>query len=285
MEDREKKINVGDLIFKAILIIIIILLLIHNCSTVNKIKGQDEKGKTPTGNIDIFEIKCEKDTCQDVLGDKTETQKPEPEKPTVTPGGNNGSKPSTTPAKDNNKKDDNNSSSGNNDNQGGSTIPGGNTEPTEPDEPDQPDEPTDTDLIVKDTIEWKSQNELRIFDNPAYQMEPKIAPESSNTYEFIVRNNTSTNVKYKIEFMEENANNINMKFRLKRGNEYVVGNDTTWVRYADLDLEGILLNSSSDHTYYLEWKWFSSDNDTAIGANPSSKYKLNIVISAESQNA
>ena len=85
--------------------------------------------------------------------------------------------------------------------------------------------------------------------------------------------------------MEENANNINMKFRLKRGNEYVVGNDTTWVRYADLDLEGILLNSSSDHTYYLEWKWFSSDNDTAIGTDPSSKYKLNIVISAESQNA
>ena len=269
MEQREKKLNIGDLIIKAILIIIIILLLVHNCATVNKLKGKDDDNKSiPTGNVDIFEIQCEKDVCKDVLGDQTETQKPEPEKPSVSPSGNTGNNTTTN---------QNNTNNNNNNNSGNTEPSGGNTSTDEP--------TTDDNFIVKDTVEWKSQNELRIFANPVYQMDNKIAPESSNTYEFIVRNNTSYNVKYSIDFDEENESNINMRYRLKKDGAYVVGNDTTWVRYNDLDLENITLNSSNDHIYYLEWKWFSSDNDTAIGANSSSKYKLNIVISAESQNA
>lgn len=245
MTKDEKKYNIGDILVKIILVVIIIILLLHNCSIVKKLNKKPSYVQTPVGNVDIFEIQCEKETCKDVLGDKTENPNP-----IVIPDNSN-NKP-TTP--------DNKPSSGNE------------------------QQTSEDDLIVKDTVEWKSQNELKIFANPAYQMNQKIAPESSNTYIFLVRNNTDYNVKYKIDFLEENNNHINMKYRLKRDNEYIIGSSTTWVGYNELDLNGILLNSKSDHTYYLDWKWFSSDNDTSIGSNPNSKYKLNIEISAESQN-
>lgn len=264
MEDSKKKYNFWDIVVKIILIVIIIILLLHNCSIVKKLNKKDNNVDRPTGNVDIFEIQCEKDTCKDVLGDKTD--KPNTN-PVIVPDNNNSNnnKPSTTP--------DNSNINNNNNNQSGNEGQSSSGNDT-----------TDDELIVKDTVEWKSQNELRIFSNPAYQMESKIAPESSNTYIFIVRNNTNSDVKYNIDFNEENANHINMKYRLKRDNEYIIGSSTTWVGYNELDLNGILLNSKSDHTYYLDWKWFSSDNDTSIGSNPNSKYKLNIEISAESQN-
>ena len=256
MTKDEKKYNIGDILVKIILVVIIIILLLHNCSIVKKLNKKPSYVQTPVGNVDIFEIQCEKETCKDVLGDKTENPNPNP---IVIPDNSN-NKPTTPDNKPSTKPDDNKPSSGNE------------------------QQTSEDDLIVKDTVEWKSQNELKIFANPAYQMNQKIAPESSNTYIFLVRNNTDYNVKYKIDFLEENNNHINMKYRLKKDNEYVIGDATTWVSYDELNLTDIVLNSKTDHTYYLDWKWFSSSNDTAIGTNPSSKYKLNIEISAESQN-
>ena len=43
-----------------------------------------------------------------------------------------------------------------------------------------------------------------------------------------------------------------------------------------------MLGSSDNDTYYLEWKWISSDNDTSIGKNPDSKYGLTIEVKAGS---
>ena len=44
------------------------------------------------------------------------------------------------------------------------------------------------------------------------------------------------------------------------------------------------LNSSNNDTYYLEWKWVSSDNDTQIGKAGNASYGLKIEIKAESTN-
>ena len=112
-------------------------------------------------------------------------------------------------------------------------------------------------------------------------MEEKIAPESSNTYKFVVKNNTIYNVKYAINFIEENDYNINMKYRLRKGNEYVVGSDDEWVSYNELNLKDINLATSKSETYYLDWKWVSSENDTQVGSAEDAGYKLSIEINSE----
>ena len=38
------------------------------------------------------------------------------------------------------------------------------------------------------------------------------------------------------------------------------------VENSELNISDIILNSKASDTYYLEWKWISSDNDTEIGA-------------------
>ena len=249
MEKSEKKIDIVDILVKIILIAIIIFLLMHNCSMLKKIDKNKKQAEVPVGNIDVFEFKCEEKKCKDVLPDQKELPKPD--------NGNN-----------NNGNSNNNNNNNNNDN-----------------DKDDTEEDVDGEFSVYDTVNWNNQSELRIFSNPVFEMEEKIAPESSNVYEFIVRNNTNLVIKYNMKFNEENAKNINMKYRLKRGSEYVAGSANTWLTADELNASNITLDSNKDHVYYLEWKWFSSDNDTSIGTDITSKYKLSIAITAEGTDA
>lgn len=236
----EKEVNKKDLIIKIILIIIIIILLIHNCcllKTLNDNKKDNNNKKSPTGNVDIFEIDCDKDSC---------TKKVTPSDDTKT----------TVPA--------------NND----------NTNPKKGEVPINEKE----ELVIEDNhITWNSENELRIFENPVYDMDQKIAPESSNVYQFVIKNNTKNKVKYKISFNEKNEHNINMKYRLKKGNSYVTGGENSWVSYNGLNQNDIKINSKTSDTYYLEWKWVSGEDDNKK-AGIIDAYKLSIKIEAESEN-
>ena len=247
MENSNKKLDIVDILVKIVLIAVIIILLLHNCSMLKKIDKNKKSEGVPTGNVDIFEFKCEEKKCTDVLPDKGDIPKPD----------NNGQ-----------------NNSGNN-----------NATPSKTDDNTTPEDDIDEDgFIVTDTVNWKNQNELNIFSNPLFEMESKIAPESSNVYEFIVRNRTSLKINYNMTFIETNNKNINMKYRLKRGNDYIIGGKDNWVTVDELNSSNILLNSNSDHVYYLEWKWFSSNNDTSVGNDITSKYKLNISIEAEGTN-
>ena len=136
-------------------------------------------------------------------------------------------------------------------------------------------------VINSNGIEWNSTNELNIFSNPMFEMNEIIAPESTNIYQFIVRNNTIYNIKYDLNFIEENEMNIDMKYRLKKNDKYVVGNENEWVKAENLDLSKIILNTKKSDTYYLEWKWFSGENDTLIGEKGNVEYSLKIDIKAE----
>ena len=60
---KQRKDNKKDLVIKIILIIIIILLLLHNCSLIKK------RGKKETGNINIIDITCNNNKCQEFSGD------------------------------------------------------------------------------------------------------------------------------------------------------------------------------------------------------------------------
>ena len=114
-----------------------------------------------------------------------------------------------------------------------------------------------------------------------YYFSDIVAPESSNTYQFVVKNSTEYKLKYNITFVEDNTYHINMKFKLKKNDTYLVDH---YVSYNDLNISDILINSKSNDTYYLEWKWISSNNDTSIGKTPDAYYGLTIKVEAESVN-
>ncbi len=195
-----------DLIIKIVLVIIIILLLIHNCVMMNGNKKED--GKTPTGNVDIFEIKCDQDKC---------------------------------------------------------TVP-------------VTGEGEDVTILDKNIV-WESENKLRIFENPVFHFDETIAPESTNVYQFVIKNTTEYDLKYNVNFIETNQFNINMKYKLKKNDEYVIDE---YVSASELKLDEFSLNKGESDTFYLEWKWVSSSNDTEVGSNPSSSYQLSIEVYAES---
>ena len=127
-------------------------------------------------------------------------------------------------------------------------------------------------------ITWNGSNDLKIFSKSLYNIDGVIAPESENTYEFVVRNSTKYDIKYSINFIETNISQINMKYKLRKNDTYLVDQYSS---FNELNLEDQLLSSGEKDTFYLEWKWISSSNDTDIGKNPESKYGLKIQIEAE----
>ena len=131
------------------------------------------------------------------------------------------------------------------------------------------------------TLTWNGSNDINIFEKSLNTVNGKIAPESSNTYQFIVKNSTKYNLKYNIVFEESNPYHINMKYKLKKNDTYLIDH---YVSASELNVSELLLNSNSNDTYYLEWKWVSSDNDTEIGKTANATYGLKIELKAESVN-
>ena len=253
MADDSSKKSKKDLIIKIILVIIIILLLLHNCSLIRK-KTDGNNNKTPTGNVDIFEIQCNKNSCDTDIKKDDNNENNDNDNTLPVNGGSN-----------NNTSNDNSDGS-NNSNSSSTTTDDGKLEITDKD------------------ITWSSTNNLRIFSNPVYNMNQKIAPESTNVYQFVINNNTKYDILYNINFVESNTYNINMKYKLKLGNVYIAGDENNWVSYDELKRTNINLSKSNKHTYYLEWKWVSSDNDTNVGKTINAGYNLSIEIKAEQNN-
>ena len=125
-------------------------------------------------------------------------------------------------------------------------------------------------------VTWNGSDDLKIFGTSG-----KIAPESDSTYQFVIKNTTSYNLKYSIDFIETNPYNINMKYKLKKNDTYLIDH---YVSADELSASEIFLNNNQSDTYYLEWKWISSENDTQIGKTIDANYGLKIEIKAESTN-
>lgn len=282
------KSNFWDVFVKTVLVIIIIILLLTRFTfTIDDKKGNGEDKVTPTGNTTIIEFKCDKkdDTCQPV-------EEPPVEDPNNgNQNNNNGNKNNNHNNNNNNNQEDNNDDQ-NNDNQepnnnnneennNGEPVPEEPT-PVEP-EPEEPvvDEPSNEVEVFdkdKDYETWSGSTNLNIFKDSMYVKPGTIAPESTNTYKFIVKNGTSESIKYNINFVENNASNINMKYKLKKNDEYLI---SEYVSYSELDIANLIIESGASDTYLLEWKWVSSDNDNYIGANGAT-YSLQINVDAES---
>ena len=164
----------------------------------------------------------------------------------------------------------------NNDNQSDEVEP--EITPTPEPETDPTDEEEKGEVIVKDSnVTWETDTEIDIFNNSLAN--EYIVPESYNTYRFTVYNNTETDVKYDLSFVETNDYNINMKFKLRKNNSYIV---SEYSSINDLNLSNQLLNANKNDVFFLEWKWISTENDTDIGAHPNTQYSLKINVKAES---
>ena len=123
-------------------------------------------------------------------------------------------------------------------------------------------------------IEWQNNAKLRIFENYAYQMKNIIAPGSTNTYNFVIRNNNSFPINYTFSTIEENEYKINVKYRLKQNGKYVIGDSKSWFSYDELAVENAVLLSKSKCLYSLEWKWIDTDYDNIPGTSADAIYKL-----------
>ena len=130
--------------------------------------------------------------------------------------------------------------------------------------------------VFDDDIIWGLSSDLNIFEDSLYDNRHLIAPHSTNTYEFIVRNSTGFKIDYDLYFGECNPKNINMKYRLIHEGKYLAGSETEWVSFDELNQYSNRINHKSEKAYYLEWRWFDADNDTEIGEMDYADYKLTI---------
>ena len=147
------------------------------------------------------------------------------------------------------------------------------------------DEEEDIDVIGTVFVDDKNgnyiyQQNLKIFTNSAFEQEDLIAPGVSNTYNFVVHNSSNIDLLYNLYLYDTSEYKINMKFRLRRNNEYIVGSKSKWASLDELNLSKLFIESGSSDSYSLDWKWVYSGGkdkeDTNIGKNMTTKYKLNI---------
>ncbi len=137
-----------------------------------------------------------------------------------------------------------------------------------------------TGFIVSDNYSIWGNKKLRIFSNPAYEYTSKIAPNSSNSYVFVVRNNNDFDIVVDFDIVEENTHNINMKYKLRSKGTYLVGNESAYEDVSKLNQKNITIKAKESISYILDWKWIDSDNDTEIGEKIDANYKLTINIGA-----
>lgn len=133
-------------------------------------------------------------------------------------------------------------------------------------------------IIKDDDKTWNQSNDLAIFYNEFYKSN-KIAPGVYGKYNFEVKNESNNELIYKINFSEENLNEINLQYKIIKNGEYL---NSEYKKISDIsDIKNIEIKPNITDTYSIEWKWIDNYNDTQIGKNAENiKYNLKIRIDA-----
>lgn len=133
--------------------------------------------------------------------------------------------------------------------------------------------------IIKNT-------EIDIFENEKFNWQNIIAPRSSGTYEFCVKNISNRDITYDINFTDEMDLPVNMKYKLKIDNIYIRGNEDSYINIDGLNVKDIIVVKDSINLFTLEWYWEDDDgNDTIVGSQKEDQhYILNLEIRAEDYN-
>lgn len=134
--------------------------------------------------------------------------------------------------------------------------------------------------IMQGTESWKDLKSLDIFNNYYFNDNSVIAPGVSGKYSFTVENYRETKMQYNLNFVEQNIYNINMVYKLKLNGSYIAGNEREYVKYKELNKEGLLINANTNDILTIEWKWLDNKNDTQIGKTEGANYRMQITINA-----
>ena len=229
-----------------ILIIILLYLLIKRFGYI-----ENHSPLVPTGNIDVFEIDC--DCLEEVIEDTSSNIIPH--KVICKNKKNNTIEDIITPT----YRD------------GEETII----------EEEEEELRIIENLFVFDDYKLWDAKELRIFDNPAYEYRNIIAPGSQNSYTFVIKNDNDFDVNVDILFTENNKNKINMKYKLIHDGNYLLGTNSKYVDINSKKIRNLDIPAYGEEIYNLDWKWIDSSNDTKIGFDKNSKYKLSILVGAK----
>lgn len=138
--------------------------------------------------------------------------------------------------------------------------------------------------ITQNNIDFDEIEDLDIFCNTRFNNKKIIAPQSYGTYTFLVENLLRDRISYSIRMEEKNEYNVNMKYKLKIDNIYIVGSKDKWADVEDLKVEDIIVTENSKNRYTLEWYWEDAQNDTEIAKQLYASYELNIKIYDIKQN-
>lgn len=133
------------------------------------------------------------------------------------------------------------------------------------------------DISTKDKSWYKNEN-INLFQNLNVAGEKIIWPGQSGTYNFIISNNSSQDIYYKFSMQDKNDKNINIKYKLKMNNTYIIGDENNWASIDKMKLDNIYELKDSKTIYELEWKWEDSDNDTQIAKEGLATYTVYIDI-------
>lgn len=249
--------EIEHIILLLIIIIILVYLLIQNFGYIENIEFS-----VPTGNVDIFEI--DSDCCDPVENKDDKNDNIDNEKSVFKEKKNiNKNKIEIySDSSDFNNVISKKKNINTNKNKSDVNVNSG----------------VSKELLIFDNYQTWSNKELRIFSNPAFEYRNVIAPGSSNSYSFVIRNSNDFDVMIDIGFSEANIKNINMNYKLKSDMNYLIGSEDSYVKIKNKKITNIKLAAKSQQSYTLEWKWIDSDNDTQIGFDASSVYKLSILI-------
>lgn len=277
-----------------ILLIIIIILLSYLSYILGKI------GNTPTSSSqvsgDIFEV---------VVGEGEEEQQNNNETnieneiaDTSTEEGNTSSNninnkktnlkiinysANTTDNNSNNQENNNQENSNNNTNNESNNNNNNNNNNEDNNNTNDNNDEQNKDIEVSDENQtFGKGQQINIFKHTSKNVKnDKIAPLTKSTYRFDIKNGNKFAIKYQIKMSEENPYNINMKYRLKLDGKYIIGDENTWVNINEINTNNLILANESYAKFELDWYWAEGENDTFIGTQIQSKYKVYMEIYAE----
>lgn len=120
-------------------------------------------------------------------------------------------------------------------------------------------------------VQWESSTDINLFEAVYTNTEGKetvkseigdkvIAPGTTNQYTFSIRNTGNTVLEYTISLentFDLDNEEIPMEFRLRRGDEWLAGDENTWCTLAEINAfsGSAALNPSKIDQYQLEWQW------------------------------
>ena len=130
--------------------------------------------------------------------------------------------------------------------------------------------------VSSEAKEWHQNDNINLFKTRNRKGEKVIWPGQSGSYDFVVQNNNNDPITYQLSLDEANRDNINMKYRLKLNNVYVVGDEKTYESIDKVKLDNITILGKGKSLFTLEWTWEKADNDAKIVREGLATYRIYI---------